>query len=285
MENQNYNSDTAKAGNQISYTLAVGAKLPKRAKAFDLRGKRIGKIRKSVLKNENDSVLGKFVREQDDLVYFYAPDQNGELLDRAGYVDKNNNLLTLENDYLATIKYHNFALILLPLLFLVVALTVLSCILGSFYLTDTRGSIPTLFVTEEGGPEWKEDELIRVFRNGVYQNNKIHPGMEGEYKFCFENRNENRLNYSMTFAEENSYTLNMGYRLRQNNVYVLGTENGYLGVEDLHLEDVTIESKSSAIYTLEWKWLDDDAVDTIAGMEDATYTLHITLNAHIQNRT
>lgn len=278
-ENNQFNGDMAKEKNCIPYTAAAGAKLPKRAKAVDLRGEKIGKVRKSVLKDGDDRVLGKFSRdEENDMVFFYSPDENGEPTNLAGYVDKNNNLLTLENDYVATLKYHTLAIIIIPLLCLLAALTAFSIILCSYYLSRSRDYIPTIFITEDGGSEWIDDEYIDVFENGKYNGNKIHPGMEGEYLFRFENRNANRLNYNMTFTEENEYSMNMGYRLRFDNVYVLGNEDTYISIDELKLEDAIIASGSSAIFTLEWKWIDGTG-DTEAGMNEATYTLHITLDA------
>ncbi|MBO4988805.1 MAG: hypothetical protein J6D37_00590 [Clostridia bacterium] len=275
-QKQLYNA-TAEARNRIPFTEAAGAKLPRRAKAVDLRGEKIGKVRKHILKDEDKNVLGEFSRDKDqDIVFFYAPDDEGECVDLVGYVDKNNNLLTLDNDYIATIRYPRFFLILL--FFFLGALTLVSTILGAYYISRSNDYIPTLFVTEDDGPEWRDDELIRVFENGVYNESKIHPGMEGVYKFRFENRNENRLNYELAFAEENDFSLNMGYRLRMDNVYVLGDAETYLSIEEMNLEDVIIAANSSVIYTLEWKWI-DGSNDTFAGMNNATYTLHITFHA------
>lgn len=275
--NNRYNVGITGGKSSIPYTEAAGAKLPKRAKVVDLSGERIGKIRKRILKDENKNVLGRFDQDDKDNVFFYAPGENGEYTEVIGYVDKNNNLLTLENDYIATIRYRKFIFIL-PLLIFLGALTVFSLILAAYYLSLSKDYIPTLFITEDGGPEWREDEYIRVFENGVYNESKIHPGMEGEYRFRFENRNANRLNYDLIFTDENSFSINMGYRLRLDNVYVLGDEDTYIGIDELALKDVIIASDSSVIYTLEWKWLDGET-DTAAGMNNATYTLHITFNA------
>lgn len=279
-EQKQFYNNVARAKSRIPYTEATGARLPKRAKAVDLRGEKVGKIRKSILKDEDENVLGEFSRDQEqDIVFFYAPDEEGDCVNLVGYVDKNDNLLTVENDYIATIRYPKLILIL-PIVILLGLLTALSVILGAYYLSTSRDYIPTLFVTEDDGPVWKKDEYIRVFENGVYHESKIHPGMEGEYKFRLENNNKDRLTYDLTFTEENDFSMDMGYRLRMDNVYVCGDETTYLSVEELALEDVIIAADSSVIYTLEWKWI-DGSTDTFAGMYDATYTLHITFSAEV----
>lgn len=266
-------------GSLIPYTEAKGAKLPKRAKAVDLRGEVIGKIRKSVLKSNDDKVLGEFSQNKEqDIVFFYGPDEFGDCVKLLGYVDKNNNILSPNNDYIATVRYSKL-IWLLPILAIIIGLlTLVSVLASSWYVSRFVDYIPTLFVTEDEGPEWVEDEYIQVFENGVYNESKIHPGMEGDYKFRLENHNPNRLEYDLTFADENDYEIVMGYRLRMDNVYVCGDEDTYLSLDELNLEEVIIAADSSVIYTLEWKWIDGET-DTVAGMNEATYTLHITFRA------
>ena len=67
----------------------------------------------------------------------------------------------------------------------------------------------------------------------------------------------------------------MKYRLKLNNVYIVGDENNYEDLNKLSLEDIKILEKSKCLYTLEWKWEDSENDIEIAKNGLATYRLYI----------
>lgn len=52
-----------------------------------------------------------------------------------------------------------------------------------------------------------------MFFNEEFGDAVIAPGMSGAYRFIFENANEDAVEYSLTFREENEYGIALKYRL------------------------------------------------------------------------
>ncbi len=271
------------AGEAISVTEDIGepesidVKLPKRAIVVDKQGERIGKIRKSIWTDEEEAEQGVFVKE-DTNVFVYS----GQT--RTGYVDKNDNILTLSNKYVATIRRAKRFWLLFFILFLVLV-TVMTTILSVYFLTrsDNSDYVPVIFIASKDGTSWEETEDLPVFVNDTFGDSTAAPGMKGSYKFSFQNKNEDALLYSLTFSEVNEYEIGMSYRLKRDGAYISGTE-GYVSARELSKAGLTIESLSSTVFELEWYWQDNDANDTQAGENNASYTLTISLSAQIDER-
>lgn len=264
----------AAAAEDIGEPESIDVKLPKRGTVLDKQGKRIGKVRKSVWRDEEETEQGVFVKEETN-VFVYA----GET--RTGYVDKNDNILTLSNKYVATIRRAERFWILALVIFLVLV-TLLTVILSAYFLTRSENSdyAPVLFIASEDGTDWNDAEELPVFFNETFGDSKIAPGMKGSYRFTFENRNKNALEYSLQFSEENEYGISIVYRLKRDGAYISGAQD-YVGAAQLGLEQLTVEASSSTVFELEWYWQDNDAADTVAGENSAVYSLTITLSAHI----
>ena len=98
-----------------------------------------------------------------------------------------------------------------------------------------------------------------------------------------ENRNDNALVFSFTFTEANDYGIDITYRLKRDGAYIVGADGNYVGVEPLSVGagGLTIEANSDSVFELEWKWAHNDAVDTVAGENGATYTLNIGFSAYV----
>jgi len=266
------------------FTLEYRARFPKSCKVVNADGDKIGKVKKSVCYNLDKEEQGKFFLGTDGKTVSYKrrfwespEDDDTDYTDIVGYVNEDNDVYTPAGQYLFTLKYRKW--FILFILFFVFFLFIL--FLSMFFVNVSRDYIPTLFVTEVGGSEWTETEPITVFENGVYNESKICPGMEGTYSFRLENRNPDTLVYELTFTDVNQYEINLGYRLLRNGEYVTSSTE-YVPVTELNFKDLTVDAKQNDTFTLEWKWLHNDDVDTIAGMESATYTLFIRFNATIQ---
>ena len=249
-------------------------KLPVRAAVVDKAGDRTGKIRKSVWTDDDGKERGYFVKRENNVLLY----EDGAL---KGYVDKNDNILSAADGYLATIRRRPHYLAPLVIVILA-ALTLITAFLCAYFITCSGNSDyePVIFMASEDGTAWKETENIPVFANEIFGDSKIAPGMRGSYRFVFENRNKNKLVYSLSFSEVNEYGISIVYRLKRDGAYLTGTEE-YVGVNALGAADLTIESGSSTLFELEWHWIDNDEADTAAGENSAIYSLNISLSAYV----
>lgn len=264
------------AAEDVAEPEAIGVKLPRRAAVVNKRGERIGRVRKSVWRDEEGNEQGVFVKE-DANVFVYAGGA------RLGYVDRNDNVLSLSNKYIATLRGAERVWILALVLFLAAA-TLVTVILSAYFLTRTQNTgAPVLFVASKDGAEWKGREDLPVFVNENFGDAAVAPGMKGSYRFVFENRNGSALDYSLSFFEENEYGIRIVYRLKRDGAYISGTQE-YVDAASLGIGGLTVPAESSTDFELEWYWQDSDAADTAAGESGAVYTLSIELTAEVSDR-
>ena len=258
------------------FTESIDVALPRRAVVVNKHGDVIGKVRKGVWYDKENSEEGTFVKE-DKNVFVYR----GE--NRAGFLDKNYNVLTLSGGYVATVRIFDrlWMVVIALLLAFVTALTFAICAARTESSENAIADYaPVLFVADEKGTEWAETESLSVFYNDEFGDTVVVPGMYGSYRFVFENRNDNALEYSLTFGENNDFGLKMAYRLKRDGAYISGVSD-YVEPDALGQDSLTIEARSSTVFELEWHWADNDFADTAAGEEGAVYVLTILFSAHI----
>ena len=68
--------------------------------------------------------------------------------------------------------------------------------------------------------------------------------------------------------EASEYKVNLKYRLRRNNSYIIGNENNWVTADELKTEFSKININASDNYSLDWNWVYDDgndAEDTLVG--------------------
>ncbi len=135
-------------------------------------------------------------------------------------------------------------------------------------------------------PQEDEDQLGRVFvddKNGdfLYQQNlaifensafnydtKIAPGVSNTYHFVVHNSSNIALQYYIEMYEESEYDVNLKYRLKRANEYVVGDDSTWVTADQLKTAFKDIGISSSDSYSLDWKWEYEDGVDdkdTLAG--------------------
>ena len=256
----------------------IEVKRPKRGRVRDRAGTELGKLRRGVWYDNDKNRRGEFIKEDDKNVYLYEGENENRR--RTGYVDKHNNIHTLQNEYVGTIVHARtpWLLILCILLALITALT---CILCAWALSRSESPYaPIIFATEEDGTNWEDREDLSVFYNQTFGDKVIVPGMTGAYRFRMQNNSPDPIVYSLTFSETNEYGIAMRYRLKRDGVYIAG-EEGYVTVEELCLEDLSVEEESITLFELEWIWAHNDPVDTFAGENEAMYYLHIDFLAEV----
>ena len=254
---------------------AIDVKLPRRGRVRNKKGERCGKIRRSVWYSEEGDTRGEFRKEERN-VFLYSDKE------RRCYVDKNNNILALDHTYVATIHRTSWLPILIIVIILAIA-TVLSVVLGAYFLNRSVDYAPVLFIAHEDGTQWEDEEDLPVFVNETFGDAKVAPGMEGSYRFSLRNDNDDALVFSLLFEEENEYGIGLVYKLKRDGVYVSGAE-GHLSPGELGVTEMTIEARSTTVFEIEWYWAHNDEVDTAAGEAAADYTLHIAFSAYVSDR-
>ncbi len=132
------------------------------------------------------------------------------------------------------------------------------------------------------GKEVTKNTELDIFKNEKFNGQKIiAPGSMGSANFCVENTSNSEMICNLKFTEETEYPINMKYRLKIDNEYVVGNVNGYDDLEKLNLKDILMQEKSINMYTIEWYWEDRDEEDTEVATqnENQYYTLNFEITA------
>ena len=138
-------------------------------------------------------------------------------------------------------------------------------VLGRVYVDDKNGN-------------YIYQQKLDIFNNAVYQyTNKIAPGVSNTYHFVVHNSSKMNLKYYVEMYENSEYQVNLRYRLKRNNNYVIGNDNNWVTADELKTAFKNIKDSSSDNYSLDWKWFDNDNVaDTKAGKNmTSLYKLNI----------
>ena len=123
-------------------------------------------------------------------------------------------------------------------------------VIGNVYVDDLSGNYIYL-------------QKLDIFTNSAYNNtNMIAPGVSNVYHFVVHNSTNTLVNYKLIMSEKTEYKINMVYRLKKNNKYVIGNNNKWVSASDLNTKFQRIESGNSDSYSLEWKWLYDKNDDS-----------------------
>ena len=80
--------------------------------------------------------------------------------------------------------------------------------------------------------------------------------------------------------EDNPFNINMKYKLRSNNNYLVGSKNKYADVSKLSQRNILIKANSSKEYSLDWKWIDSDNDTEIGENINSNYKLSINIGAN-----
>lgn len=136
--------------------------------------------------------------------------------------------------------------------------------------------IGKVFVDDVNG-DYIYQQNLKIFTNPAFQyTNKIAPGSSNSYYFSVHNSTNQDLKYYISMFEQTEYKVNLKYRLRRNNMYVVGDENTWVSANKVITDYSVINKGATDSYILDWKWFDDDANDTIAGKNmSSEYKLNI----------
>ena len=139
--------------------------------------------------------------------------------------------------------------------------------------------IGTIFVDDNSG-NYVYQQNLRIFTNSAFEyTNKIAPGVSNTYNFVVHNSTNVKLRYYVEMYEESEYSINLKYRLRRNNSYVIGNNNTWVSASELKTEFSKINASASDNYSLDWQWMYDDGKDnddSVAGENmTSAYKLNI----------
>lgn len=137
-----------------------------------------------------------------------------------------------------------------------------------------------LSVTDEN-IKWDGMKDIKIFSNSMYElSDRIAPECSNIYKFVVKNSTKYNLKYTINFIENNPYKVNMKYKLKKNDAYLI---DNYVSADKLDISDFILNSNNDDIFYLEWKWF-SSSNDTEIGMtDDAFYGLKIEIKAESIN--
>ena len=170
-------------------------------------------------------------------------------------------------------KRWNF--IIFSLIFMFVVLSLLVAHIIGAHGVENPYETKIIQVSSEA-KEWHQNDNINLFKTRNRKGEKvIWPGQSGSYDFVVQNNNNDPITYELSLDEANRDNMNMKYRLKLNNVYVVGDEKTYESIDKVKLDNITILGKGKSLFTLEWTWekADNDAKIVREGL--ATYRIYI----------
>lgn len=119
-------------------------------------------------------------------------------------------------------------------------------------------------------------EDLDIFKNPEFNNQKIiAPKSKGRYNFTIKNLAKNNISYNIMMTEENKWNINLKYKLKQDNIYIVGNQDTWVDIDDLNVKDLISTDNSEHLYTLEWYWEDAENDTEIGTTPNVNYKLKI----------
>ena len=133
------------------------------------------------------------------------------------------------------------------------------------------------FEVTENSKSWSQIENLGIFKNEFLKSNKIYPGISGKYEFKVENKSDFYINYKINMEVLSNYNVNLKYKIIKNGEY-LNTEYKY--INEINIPNYDLANGSKDTYIIEWKWIDNDSADTLAGQNAdlVKYSLKISIS-------
>ena len=123
---------------------------------------------------------------------------------------------------------------------------------------------------------WNDTTELKIFENSLYNfENIVAPESSNTYEFIVKNSTKYNLKYNISFYETNPYGINMRYKLKKNDTYLV---DHYVSFNELNIDEQILNAKKNDTFYLEWKWVSSDN-DNVAGENHANYHLRIDVKA------
>ena len=130
-------------------------------------------------------------------------------------------------------------------------------------------------VVKDKDVTWETDTIVDIFTNSL-ADTKIAPEASNTYRFTIYNNTTKTVKYDLTFTETNNSNINMKFKLRKNNTYIV---SDYSSISELNLSEQLLNSDKNDVFYLEWKWVSSDNDTEIGASGNATYNLKIKVEA------
>ena len=128
---------------------------------------------------------------------------------------------------------------------------------------------------------WNGAADLKIFKNSMYvAEGKVAPESSNTYQFVVKNGTRYNIKYDIDFIENNPYHINMKYKLKKNDTYIV---DHYVSANELNVAEALLNANNNDTFYLEWKWV-SSSNDTEIGMTpDASYGLKIEVKAESTN--
>lgn len=124
---------------------------------------------------------------------------------------------------------------------------------------------------------WNGSSDLKIFTKTTYtMDGKIAPESSNTYQFVVKNSTKNKLKYEINFIETNDYNINMQYKLKKNDTYII---DHYVKPSELSVNDMILNPGENDTYYLDWKWISSSNDTNIGQNPEASYDLKIEMKA------
>ena len=124
---------------------------------------------------------------------------------------------------------------------------------------------------------WNGASDLKIFSKSAHtMEGKVAPESSNVYQFVVKNDTPYNLKYEIKFIETNNYNINMKYKLKKNDTYLI---DHYVSASELNVNNVLINSGYNDTFYLEWKWISSSNDNNIGSNPEAYYGLKIEINA------
>lgn len=135
-------------------------------------------------------------------------------------------------------------------------------------------------VINTNGVSWNSTKELNIFSNPMFEmKERIAPESSNIYQFIVRNNTIYNLKYDLNFIEENDMNIDMKYRLKKNDKYIVGSEEEWVEYDQLNISKISSKAKTSDTYYLEWKWFSGENDTAIGEAGDVEYVLKINIKA------
>ncbi len=136
-------------------------------------------------------------------------------------------------------------------------------------------------IVYDGNTKYSNNTELKIFTQTAYYvvEDKIAPTSENTYQFVIRNNNNFNIKYDLETEETNKQNINMKYRLKRNEIYVLGNDDEYVTIDKLKQYDIELGRNTYDVYSLDWKWFEGEN-DTKVGTDiTSSYRLDVRIRA------
>ena len=128
---------------------------------------------------------------------------------------------------------------------------------------------------------WNGSSELNIFTKSIYNvDGIIAPESENTYQFIVRNDTDYRIRYKITFVESNDYEINMKYKLKKNDSYIISE---YTRANSITIPEFELDPNEKDTYYLDWKWISSSNDMSIGTNPNANYGLRIEVEAESIN--